>query len=77
MKADFLSGGERALFSATHLVFTPFVCIFLPCSHREMADHVEAVAGKAVHVSKQTFGLLMELLQDNSTMEFVRNLTER
>ncbi|XP_044031394.1 laminin subunit gamma-3 [Siniperca chuatsi] len=46
-------------------------------SHREMADHVEAVASRAVRTSKQTFGFLMDLLQDNSTEEYIRNLTEQ
>ncbi|XP_073334366.1 laminin subunit gamma-3 [Pagrus major] len=46
-------------------------------SHRETADHIEAVASRAVTASKQTFGFLMDLLQDNSTEEYIRNLTER
>ncbi|XP_035524349.1 laminin subunit gamma-3 isoform X2 [Morone saxatilis] len=46
-------------------------------SHREMADHIEAVASRAVRASKQTFGYLMDLLQDNSTEEYIRNLTEQ
>lgn len=49
----------------------------LPCSHRETADHIEAVASRAVRASKQTFGFLMDLLQDNSTEEYIRNLTEQ
>nr|XP_020475128.1 laminin subunit gamma-3-like [Monopterus albus] len=44
-------------------------------SHREMADNIEAIAGRAVSASKQTFGFLMDLLQDNSTEEYIRNLT--
>ena len=47
------------------------------CSHRESADHIEAVASRAVRASKQTFSLLMDLLEDNSTEEYIRNLTER
>uniref|UniRef100_A0A8C4NVY6 Laminin, gamma 3 n=1 Tax=Dicentrarchus labrax TaxID=13489 RepID=A0A8C4NVY6_DICLA len=46
-------------------------------SHRETADHIEAVASRAVRASKQTFGFLMDLLQDNSTEEYIRNLTEQ
>ncbi|KAK2819369.1 hypothetical protein Q5P01_024930 [Channa striata] len=46
-------------------------------SHREMADGIEAVASRAVRASKQTFGFLMDLLQDNSTEEYIRNLTEQ
>ncbi|XP_013862069.1 laminin subunit gamma-3 [Austrofundulus limnaeus] len=45
--------------------------------HREMADQIETVASRAMRVSKQTFSFLMDLLQDNSTEEFIRNLTER
>uniref|UniRef100_A0A672HK63 Laminin, gamma 3 n=1 Tax=Salarias fasciatus TaxID=181472 RepID=A0A672HK63_SALFA len=44
-------------------------------SHEEAADHIEAVAARALTASKQTFGLLMDLLQDNSTEEYIRNLT--
>ncbi|TKS84714.1 Laminin subunit gamma-3 [Collichthys lucidus] len=46
-------------------------------SHRETADLIEAVASRAVKASKQTFGFLMDLLQDNSTEEYIRNLTEQ
>lgn len=46
-------------------------------SHRETADHIEAVASRAVRASKQTFSFLMDLLQDNSTEEYIRNLTEQ
>ncbi|XP_023279771.1 laminin subunit gamma-3 [Seriola lalandi dorsalis] len=46
-------------------------------SHREAADHIEAVASRAVRASKQTFGFLMDLLQDNSTEEYIRSLTEQ
>lgn len=68
------------LFYVTHFpptqlsLYLPF---FLPRSHRETADHIEAVASRAVRASKQTFGFLMDLLQDNSTEEYIRNLTER
>uniref|UniRef100_A0A3B5B3F7 Laminin subunit gamma-3-like n=1 Tax=Stegastes partitus TaxID=144197 RepID=A0A3B5B3F7_9TELE len=46
-------------------------------SHRDTADHIEAVASRAVRASKQTFSFLMDLLQDNSTEEYIRNLTEQ
>lgn len=51
--------------------------LFLFCSGRDTAEHIEAVAGRAVNASKQTFALLIDLLQDNSTEEYIRNLTER
>ncbi|XP_035996258.1 laminin subunit gamma-3 [Fundulus heteroclitus] len=46
-------------------------------SHRQTADHIEAIASRAVRESKQAFSLLMDLLQDNSTEEYIRNLTEQ
>ncbi|KAM4527482.1 laminin subunit gamma-3 [Odontesthes bonariensis] len=46
-------------------------------SHRETAEHIEAVASRAVQASKQTLSFLMDLLLDNSTEEYIRNLTER
>ncbi|XP_032425902.1 laminin subunit gamma-3 [Xiphophorus hellerii] len=46
-------------------------------SHRETADHIEAVASRAVRESKQAFSFLMDLLQDNSTEEYTRNLKEQ
>uniref|UniRef100_UPI0037E9A314 laminin subunit gamma-3 n=1 Tax=Semicossyphus pulcher TaxID=241346 RepID=UPI0037E9A314 len=46
-------------------------------SHRETADHIETVASGAVQASKQTFSFLMDLLQDNSTEEYIRSLTEQ
>lgn len=46
-------------------------------SHRETADHIEAIADRAVRASKQTYSSLMDLLQDNSTEEYIRNLTEQ
>ncbi|KAM6902929.1 laminin subunit gamma-3 [Xenentodon cancila] len=46
-------------------------------SHSEMADLIEAVASKAARASKQTYSLLMDLLRDNSTEEYIRNLTEQ
>lgn len=59
--------------SSFHFVFL----FFLPRSHRETAEYIEAVASRAVRASKQTFGFLMDLLQDNSTEEYIRNLTEQ
>uniref|UniRef100_A0A3B3X3W9 Laminin, gamma 3 n=1 Tax=Poecilia mexicana TaxID=48701 RepID=A0A3B3X3W9_9TELE len=41
-------------------------------SHRETADHIEAVASRAVRESTQAFSFLMDLLQDNSTEEITR-----
>ncbi|XP_047426599.1 laminin subunit gamma-3 [Mugil cephalus] len=46
-------------------------------SHRETAELIEAAASSAVRASKQTFGFLMDLLRDNSTEEYIRNLTEQ
>lgn len=46
-------------------------------SQREMAEHMEAVASRAVRASEQTFSFLMDLLQDNSTEEYIRSLTEQ
>ncbi|KAM3600569.1 uncharacterized protein V6R79_025240 [Siganus canaliculatus] len=46
-------------------------------SHKETADHIEAVASRALRASKQTFSFLMDLLQDNSTEEYIKSLTER
>ncbi|XP_060916773.1 laminin subunit gamma-3 [Labrus mixtus] len=46
-------------------------------SHRGTAEHIEDVASRAVQASKQTFSFLMDLLQDNSTEEYIRSLTEQ
>ncbi|XP_029692909.1 laminin subunit gamma-3 isoform X1 [Takifugu rubripes] len=46
-------------------------------SRRDTAEHIGVVAGSAVNASKQALGLLMGLLQDNSTEEYIGNLTER
>ncbi|KAA8584390.1 hypothetical protein FQN60_008175 [Etheostoma spectabile] len=46
-------------------------------SHRETADHIEAIASRAVSASEQTLAFLMDLLQDNSTEEYIMNLTEQ
>ncbi|KAM8829151.1 laminin subunit gamma-3 isoform 2-T2 [Spinachia spinachia] len=46
-------------------------------SHRETADHIEAVASRAARASAQTLALLADLLQDNSTEEYSGNLTEQ
>lgn len=51
--------------------------LFFFRSGRDTAEHIEAVAGRAVNASKQTFALLIDLLQDNSTEEYIRNLTGR
>ncbi len=69
------------LFYVSHfllsLLFSLCLPFFLPRSHRETADRIEAVASRAVRASKQTLGFLMDLLQDNSTEEYIRNLTEQ
>lgn len=44
-------------------------------SHEEAADHIRAVATGALAASRRTLGLLMDLLQDNSTEEYIGNLT--
>ncbi|KAK7896102.1 hypothetical protein WMY93_021427 [Mugilogobius chulae] len=46
-------------------------------SHKEAADHIEAIASSALQASKQTFTLLMDLLMDNSTEEYIKNLTKQ
>uniref|UniRef100_A0A3P9QE66 Laminin, gamma 3 n=1 Tax=Poecilia reticulata TaxID=8081 RepID=A0A3P9QE66_POERE len=46
-------------------------------SHSETAERIEAVASRAVRESKQAFSFLMDLLQDNSTEEYTRNLKEQ
>lgn len=46
-------------------------------SHRETAEHIEAIASRAARASEQTYSFLMDLLQDNSTEEYIRNLTEQ
>ncbi|XP_042251436.1 laminin subunit gamma-3 [Thunnus maccoyii] len=46
-------------------------------SHTETADNIEAIASRAVRASEQTFSFLMDLLQDNSTEEYIRKLTEQ
>lgn len=57
--------------------FCLLVFCFFSGSRRDTAEHIEVVAGGAVNTSKQALGLLMGLLQDNSTEEYIRNLTER
>lgn len=54
-----------------------FFFFFSIRSHGDTAGHIEAAAVRAVNASKQTYGLLMDLLRDNSTEEYIRNLTER
>lgn len=46
-------------------------------SHSEMVEHVVAVARGAETASNQTTILLMDLLQDSSTEESIRGLTEQ
>ncbi|XP_057674386.1 laminin subunit gamma-3 [Corythoichthys intestinalis] len=46
-------------------------------SHGDAADYIEAVAERALAASKRNFASLMELLQDNSTDEYVVDLTQR
>ncbi|XP_034753093.1 laminin subunit gamma-3 isoform X2 [Etheostoma cragini] len=46
-------------------------------SHKETAEHIEAIASRAVSASEQTLAFLMDLLQDNSTEEYIMNLTEQ
>lgn len=55
------------------------LCLISPFlhSHKETADHIEAIASRAVKASEQTFSFLMDLLQDNSTEEYIRKLTEQ
>lgn len=66
-----------SLCSPFFLSFIFILCFFSLCSHRETADHIEAVASRAVRESKQAFSFLMDLLQDNSTEEYTRNLKEQ
>lgn len=46
-------------------------------SHSEAADHIEAIASSALQASKRTFTLLIDLLMDNSTEEYIGNLTKQ
>lgn len=46
-------------------------------SHREAAEQVEAVAGRALNASRRTLDALTDLLRDNSTEEYIGKLTER
>uniref|UniRef100_A0A3P8XGZ4 Laminin, gamma 3 n=1 Tax=Esox lucius TaxID=8010 RepID=A0A3P8XGZ4_ESOLU len=46
-------------------------------SHTEMSGHIESIAAKAFMVSNQTYSLLMDLLEDNSTEEYISNLTKQ
>ncbi|XP_056158054.1 laminin subunit gamma-3-like, partial [Lampris incognitus] len=45
--------------------------------HREIEVQIEAIARGAVRASNQTVILLMDLLQNNSTEGFIKNLTEQ
>ncbi|XP_061913004.1 laminin subunit gamma-3 [Entelurus aequoreus] len=46
-------------------------------SHGESAGRIEAVAGRALAASKRTYNLLMDLLRDNSTEDYIGELTQR
>ncbi|KAK6316218.1 hypothetical protein J4Q44_G00137420, partial [Coregonus suidteri] len=46
-------------------------------SHIEMSGRIESIATKAFMASNQTYSLLMDLLEDNSTEEYISNLTEQ
>ncbi|XP_071011165.1 laminin subunit gamma-3-like [Oncorhynchus clarkii lewisi] len=46
-------------------------------SHTEMSGRIESIATKAFMASNQTYSLLMDLLEDNSTKEYISNLTEQ
>lgn len=66
--------------TTTTTTMPPFIFVFSLfyfCSHRDTAEKIEVVASRAANASKQALGLLMDLLQDNSTEEYIRNLTER
>lgn len=49
---------------------------FLMTRHTALAGHLEVIAGEALTVSNHTFSVLVELLEDRSTEEYIRNLTE-
>lgn len=51
--------------------------LFLSFSHEEVAGHIEVVAKKALATSNQAFNDLMMLLEDNSTEQFMSNLTQQ
>lgn len=46
-------------------------------SHKEAADHIEAIAASALQASKQTFTHLIDFLMDNSTEEYIGSLTKQ
>ncbi|XP_026777854.3 laminin subunit gamma-3 [Pangasianodon hypophthalmus] len=46
-------------------------------SHKEMAAHIEGLAGEALKVSNKTYSVLLDLLEDNSTERHLQALTER
>ncbi|KAM3873803.1 laminin subunit gamma-3 [Diretmus argenteus] len=45
--------------------------------HREMASLIDVIASRVVKTSEQALTFLMDLLQDNSTENYIRNQTER
>ncbi|XP_048876861.1 laminin subunit gamma-3 isoform X1 [Brienomyrus brachyistius] len=45
--------------------------------HEEVAGHIENVTKKALETSNQAFNDLMMLLEDNSTEQFMNNLTQQ
>ncbi|KAK3509089.1 hypothetical protein QTP70_020301 [Hemibagrus guttatus] len=46
-------------------------------SHKEMAAHIEGLAGEALKASNKTYSILLDLLEDNSTERHLQELTER
>lgn len=46
-------------------------------SHKEMAAHIEGLAGEALKVSTKTYSILLDLLGDNSTERHLQALTEQ
>lgn len=65
-------GSDALLVSVAHFVLFPSLR-----SHGETADHIEAIASRAAAASERTWALLTDLLQDNSTEEYIRKLTEQ
>lgn len=51
--------------------------LFCLGSHGDAAERAEVAAGRALATSKHAFGLLMALLRDDSTDEYVEDLTQR
>ncbi|XP_047665497.1 laminin subunit gamma-3 [Tachysurus fulvidraco] len=46
-------------------------------SHKEMAAHIEGLAGEALKASNKTYSILLDLLEDNSAERHLQELTER